>query len=185
MSLNPCLPILQILMLSGVGPKSELQKHGIDQVVDLPVGRNLQDHCMVLGAQLTVGKPDGQMTTDALELLNPMTLVEYYSKGTGPLSNNGMNMIGVMHTKQQPKGKDKRPGDDLHISLNTSTWHPRGCGSVVERSSAMRQVASSIPAQVCRLLFKGQLKIHCKCCYFVGSRLVGSQPTVSLAGSRK
>ena len=70
-------------MLSGVGPKSELQKHGIDQVVELPVGRNLQDHCMVLGATLTIGKPEGQMTTDALELLNPMTLVEYYSKGTG------------------------------------------------------------------------------------------------------
>ena len=110
-------------MLSGVGPKSELQKHGIDQVADLPVGRNLQDHCMVLGAQLTVGKPDGQMTTDALELLNPMTLVEYYSKGTGPLSNNGMNMIGVMHTKLQSKGKDKRPGDELHIISHQKYWH--------------------------------------------------------------
>lgn len=35
----------QLLMLSGIGPKEELEKHGIEQIVDLPgVGENLQDH---------------------------------------------------------------------------------------------------------------------------------------------
>ncbi|WP_175719187.1 GMC family oxidoreductase [Burkholderia anthina] len=35
----------QLLMLSGVGPKDELRRHGIDVVADLPgVGENLQDH---------------------------------------------------------------------------------------------------------------------------------------------
>ncbi|CAB3965846.1 MULTISPECIES: GMC family oxidoreductase [Burkholderia] len=35
----------QLLMLSGVGPKDELQRHGIEVVADLPgVGENLQDH---------------------------------------------------------------------------------------------------------------------------------------------
>ncbi len=35
----------QILMLSGIGPAAELQRHGIDVLVDLPgVGGNLQDH---------------------------------------------------------------------------------------------------------------------------------------------
>jgi choline dehydrogenase len=34
----------QVLMLSGIGPKAELRKHGIEVRVDLPgVGRNLQD----------------------------------------------------------------------------------------------------------------------------------------------
>ena len=33
-----------ILMLSGIGPQSELSKHDINQVVDLPVGQNLHDH---------------------------------------------------------------------------------------------------------------------------------------------
>ncbi|KAL1498248.1 hypothetical protein ABEB36_009078 [Hypothenemus hampei] len=34
----------QILMLSGIGPKSELQKFGINPVADLPVGLNMKDH---------------------------------------------------------------------------------------------------------------------------------------------
>ncbi|MBX7261697.1 MAG: GMC family oxidoreductase N-terminal domain-containing protein, partial [Chitinophagales bacterium] len=35
----------QILKLSGVGPKAELEKHDIPIVLDLPgVGENLQDH---------------------------------------------------------------------------------------------------------------------------------------------
>ena len=34
----------QILMLSGIGPNSELSKYNIKQVVELPVGQNLHDH---------------------------------------------------------------------------------------------------------------------------------------------
>ncbi|KAI9710292.1 MAG: hypothetical protein M1820_002786 [Bogoriella megaspora] len=34
----------QLLMLSGIGPSSELVKHGIEQEMDLPVGLNLHDH---------------------------------------------------------------------------------------------------------------------------------------------
>ena len=39
----------QLLLLSGVGPKDEIQQHGISVVHDLPgVGRNLQDHLDVI-----------------------------------------------------------------------------------------------------------------------------------------
>lgn len=34
----------QLLMLSGIGPKQHLHEMGIPSVVDLPVGKNLQDH---------------------------------------------------------------------------------------------------------------------------------------------
>ena len=37
----------QVLMLSGIGPADELRKHGIDVVLDLPVGKNLHDHLLV------------------------------------------------------------------------------------------------------------------------------------------
>ncbi|MEM1105941.1 MAG: choline dehydrogenase [Pseudomonadota bacterium] len=39
----------QLLMLSGIGPRAELDKHGIDVVLDAPeVGANLQDHLDVV-----------------------------------------------------------------------------------------------------------------------------------------
>ena len=38
----------QLLMLSGIGPADHLRSVGIDPVVDLPVGKNLQDHLAVL-----------------------------------------------------------------------------------------------------------------------------------------
>ena len=37
----------QILLLSGIGPQNELEKHKIPMIVNLPgVGKNLQDHLM-------------------------------------------------------------------------------------------------------------------------------------------
>ena len=39
----------QLLMLSGIGPAAHLRDMGIEPVVDLPVGKNLQDH---LGAYM-------------------------------------------------------------------------------------------------------------------------------------
>ncbi len=38
----------QLLMLSGIGPAAHLKQAGVDPIVDLPVGRNLQDHLAVM-----------------------------------------------------------------------------------------------------------------------------------------
>ena len=43
-------------MLSGIGPGGELRRQGIQQVLELPVGKNLQDHCQVPVAAV-LGKP--------------------------------------------------------------------------------------------------------------------------------
>jgi choline dehydrogenase-like flavoprotein len=43
----------QILMLSGIGPASDLKRFGIAPIVDLPVGENLQDHPFVLPLYFT------------------------------------------------------------------------------------------------------------------------------------
>jgi choline dehydrogenase len=43
----------QLLMLSGIGPASDLKRFGIAPIVDLPVGENLQDHPFVLPLYFT------------------------------------------------------------------------------------------------------------------------------------
>jgi choline dehydrogenase-like flavoprotein len=59
----------QLLLLSGVGPKAELEKHDIPIVHDLPmVGQNLQDHCFS-SIGIAIQKDVG---TDELQSPSPM-----------------------------------------------------------------------------------------------------------------
>ena len=70
-----------LLMLSGIGPADDLTPLGIEMRQDLPVGHNLQDHCMAQVNYLT----DEQslflaVTPDNIALLE--------AEGRGPLSSN-------------------------------------------------------------------------------------------------
>jgi choline dehydrogenase len=69
-----------LLMLSGIGPAAHLASMGIEARVDLPVGENLQDHCM---AQLNY-------LTDAPTLFGTLTPenFELLAQGLGPLTSN-------------------------------------------------------------------------------------------------
>ncbi len=48
-----------LLMLSGIGPADHLKQVGVDPVVDLPVGKNLQDHlaAMIMFTRPTIRRP--------------------------------------------------------------------------------------------------------------------------------
>jgi choline dehydrogenase len=82
----------QILMLSGVGPASVLEKHDIPVLVDSPgVGANLSDHPVFtlrlkdkLGVSINYWKPYD--LTSAFKLLK--ALAQYTIFGTGLLSSN-------------------------------------------------------------------------------------------------
>ena len=104
----------QLLMLSGIGPKEELKKYKIRQVADLPVGKNLQDHCMVMQS-VRIHKPEEYMTMHAGMFLNPFNSIEFWTNGTGPLTNNGMGINAVMSTSKN-KGKE-RPGNQTPKKL--------------------------------------------------------------------
>lgn len=73
----------QLLMLSGIGPADHLAEMGIKTVVDLPVGRNLQDH---LAAWIMWSRP--QNTSPFRDLLRAdrisTAFAQAYLFGTGP-----------------------------------------------------------------------------------------------------
>ncbi len=70
-----------LLMISGIGPAEDLELYGIEVRENLPVGHNLQDHCM---AQLNFETDEpslfGAFTPENFKLLE--------SEGRGPLSSN-------------------------------------------------------------------------------------------------
>ncbi len=72
----------QILMLSGIGPAEHLREVGITPVVDLPVGRNLQDHLAVFlaFARREPGPFHHQLRFDRMAI----GMVRAYLFGTGP-----------------------------------------------------------------------------------------------------
>jgi choline dehydrogenase-like flavoprotein len=70
----------QILMLSGIGPASDLEKHGITPVVDLPVGMGLRDHVLVPLAFET--------SEPSLRADSPADMDLYQRERRGPLTSN-------------------------------------------------------------------------------------------------
>ncbi|KAL5280461.1 hypothetical protein ACFFRR_004439 [Megaselia abdita] len=73
----------KLLMLSGVGPRKELEKLKIPVVQDLPVGSNLQDHVsVVMFFKIRKNISPDVKTMDSL--------YEYLRNGTGPLGSVGI-----------------------------------------------------------------------------------------------
>jgi choline dehydrogenase-like flavoprotein len=75
----------KLLMLSGVGPKAELDKHGISVLQDLPVGIGLQDHLylpVILETKAGANQRAASLTSDAIEDAR----IQFNLDGSGPLS---------------------------------------------------------------------------------------------------
>lgn len=77
----------QILLLSGIGPKSELDKVGISQVHELPgVGRNLHNHVtFYLNFLLRKRR--------AINDLDWASALAYLLERKGPMSSTGMSQV--------------------------------------------------------------------------------------------
>jgi 4-pyridoxate dehydrogenase len=72
----------QVLMLSGIGPADHLRSVGIDPLIDLPVGKNLQDHLAVLMMYARTEPSEflGNMRLDKMAL----NMMRAWMFGTGP-----------------------------------------------------------------------------------------------------
>jgi choline dehydrogenase-like flavoprotein len=82
----------QILLLSGIGPPEELELGGIPSVVDLPVGRGLQDH-VATWITYTTDQPS-LLTEETPENVGLLT-----TEGRGPLTSNFAESGGFIRTR--------------------------------------------------------------------------------------
>jgi choline dehydrogenase-like flavoprotein len=72
----------QVLMLSGIGPADHLRAVGIEPKVDLPVGRNLQDH---IAALIMFARADGSEFRENMRLDRmSWSMLRGYLFGSGP-----------------------------------------------------------------------------------------------------
>lgn len=86
----------QLLMLSGVGPKNQMQIHNITQIVDLPVGHNLQDHVGLGGLTFIVDDP---VTFTRQRYTSVAVGMEYIMNERGPMTTPGVEGVAFVNTK--------------------------------------------------------------------------------------
>jgi choline dehydrogenase-like flavoprotein len=88
-----------LLMLSGIGPAEELAPFGIAVREELPVGRNLQDHCMVnVNYHTDEQGLFGIFTPENFALLD--------EEGRGPLTSNYPEAGGFVRTRPELSAPD-------------------------------------------------------------------------------
>ncbi|CAG0900718.1 unnamed protein product [Darwinula stevensoni] len=89
----------QILMLSGIGPKKELKKHGIQPIVDLPVGENLQSHAGPGGLYFGFTRNSGLFVPELLTTEFIQHVQNFLKTGEGPLSSpTGFEGVAFVNT---------------------------------------------------------------------------------------
>lgn len=112
----------QLLMLSGVGPKAELEKHKIPVIQDLKVGHNLQDHIGLGGLTFLINKEES-ITLDRVYAIGP--LMQYAVFGGGPLTiMGGVEGLAFVNTKYA-NASDDFPDIEFHF-ISGSTHSDSG-----------------------------------------------------------
>lgn len=93
----------QLLLLSGIGPKTHLDNLNISVRMDLPVGRYLQDHFMV-PIKVRLGAKGGVWWPYTFTALTALTaLIEYFTKGSGALAwpSAHLSWFGASHSSMR------------------------------------------------------------------------------------
>ena len=131
-----------ILMLSGIGPAQEIEKHGLRCLHDLPgVGQNLLDHFGGPPLGITLKNPAefGFPVPDVAE-----SLAQFEKDATGPLSTTGVDAGAFVRLRET----DENPSAQLICSVSNTHRHRDG--------APPRLVLSGI---ICRTTSQGTIKL--------------------------
>jgi choline dehydrogenase-like flavoprotein len=85
----------QLLMLSGVGPKADLEKIGVKTLQDLPVGKEMYDHISFPGMCFTTNLTDPR--AGLLEIRNMIPYIGEFLRGEGFMTvANGVESLSFI-----------------------------------------------------------------------------------------
>jgi 4-pyridoxate dehydrogenase len=112
----------QLLMLSGIGPAAHLREIGVTPVLDLPVGRNLQDHlaALIMFARKDLSPFHGEMRVDRMSV----SMLRAWLFGSGPATVVPGGLHAFVKTRPElavPDIEFMFRGAPLHAHL----WFPR------------------------------------------------------------
>ncbi|KAF2886351.1 hypothetical protein ILUMI_19822 [Ignelater luminosus] len=106
----------QLLMLSGVGPEEELEKHGIKTLSNLPVGKTLYDHLAFYGLIFSTNFSLPSLT----DLFNYNEIERWYKRGDGPIASViGSEALGYIKSSNSNPLNGASP--DIEIIFITGT----------------------------------------------------------------
>lgn len=122
----------QLLMLSGIGPKEDLKKVGVEVIHDSSgVGKNLQDHIAVGGLVFRVDYPVSLVMN---RLVNINSALRYAVTEDGPLTSSvGLEVVAFINTKYANSSDD---WPDIEFML-TSASTPSDGGTQVKRAHGL------------------------------------------------
>ncbi|HWW20230.1 MAG TPA: GMC oxidoreductase, partial [Steroidobacteraceae bacterium] len=138
----------QLLMLSGIGPASELAAHGIEVKVDLPeVGRNLQDHLDFCTVQQSTRAVTYEFNATQMMLVGLRYGLTHGGPGSSNLAEGGGFVRSALAIDQRPDvqfhflpaqlddhGRHRLPGHGY--TLHACALRPRSRGYVTLRSGS-------------------------------------------------
>lgn len=113
----------QLLMLSGLGPRQDLEAVGVPVLHDLPgVGRNLEDHVALGGLTFLVNQSVSLRGERVYS--DPRTFSDYMSYHTGPASVPGGCEAVAFYDLQHPDDPDGYPDLELLFQGGSLTSEP-------------------------------------------------------------
>mmetsp|Transcript_25610 Transcript_25610/g.59173 ORF Transcript_25610/g.59173 Transcript_25610/m.59173 type:complete len:372 (+) Transcript_25610:2-1117(+) len=156
----------QLLMLSGIGPREHLQKHGIEVVKDLPsVGENLQDHPAAVVSYECPEEQAGISVTSQLRLggtkiPHPVPFLQWLFFKTGPLTSTGCDHGGFFRTSAV--AKDASPDLQMRF-LAAKAVSADGMGTFTKfRNTAGHADGFSFQSIAARANSRGRVKLASK-----------------------
>ena len=140
----------QLLMLSGIGPREELEKHRLPVLLDLPeVGANLQDHLDVFLVMRTLGREPYSMHPTAWWRMT-LSLLRYLFFRRGEMTHNPGEAGAFLRSSPD----EPLPDLQMHLIPVAASRHGLDIGPV------LKHYAYSVMVYDNRPLSRGRVSLH-------------------------